>query len=97
MLKPFIQKNDTRWRGAIPATKTLEVAIHRLAFGGVVRRTRSHLGIGASTSSKYTHKICEVLVYNFYDNISKFPKDKNYRQLWMALKKSRTFHICGGN
>jgi hypothetical protein len=23
MLKPFIQKNDTRWRGAIPAVKTL--------------------------------------------------------------------------
>jgi len=39
MLKLFIKKNDTRWRGAIPAAKALGVAIHRLAFGGVVRRT----------------------------------------------------------
>ena len=81
MLKPFIQKKDTRWRGAIPAAKALGVAIHRLAFGGVVRRTRSFLGIGASTPSKYTHMICEVLVDNFYDKYIKIPEGQELQTI----------------
>ena len=95
MLKPFIQKIYTRWRGAILAIKALGVAIHRLAFNKVVRRTWSFLRIGAFTSSKYIHMICEVLVDKFYDNYIKIPKDKNYRQLWMALKKWQAYHIYG--
>jgi hypothetical protein len=55
MLKPFIQKKDPRFRNAIPATKALVVALHRLAFGGVIRRIGNFLGIGPTTTSKYTH------------------------------------------
>ena len=49
------------------------LAIHKLAFGGVVHRTQYFLGIGASTFSKYTHMVSEVLVDNFYDKYIKIP------------------------
>ena len=39
MLNLLFKKKDTRWRDAIPTAKALGVAIHRLAFGGVVRTT----------------------------------------------------------
>jgi hypothetical protein len=65
ILKPFIQIKDTHFKNAILAAKALVVAIHRLAFGGIVRRTRDVLGVGRATISKYMHVICEALVGNF--------------------------------
>lgn len=47
------------------------MAIHRLAFGGVVQRTRCFLDVGPAITSKYTHMICEALVDNFYDKYIK--------------------------
>jgi hypothetical protein len=87
MLKPFIQKKDIRFRNAIPAAKALVVAIHRLAFGGVVRRTRNFLGIGPATTSTYTHLICEALVDNFYDKYIKIPKGHQLETIMAGFEK----------
>ena len=87
MLRPFIQKRETCFRSAIPAAKALGVAIHRLAFGGVVRRMESFLGIGASTSCKYTHIICEVLVHKYYDKYIKILEGQELQTIIDGFKE----------
>jgi hypothetical protein len=77
------------------------VAIHRLAFGGVVQRTRDFLGVGPAITSKYTHMICEALGDNFYDKyikihegqqleiiMARFEKITNIPYMWGAIDSS---------
>ena len=86
MLKPFIQKKDTHFRNATPIAKALAVAIHRLAFGGVVQRTWDFLGVGLASISKYMHMICKALVDNFFDNYIKTFESQQLEQLWLVSK-----------
>ena len=72
LLKPFIQKN-THFMNAIPANKVLTIVFNRLAFDRVVQKTKSYLGLGATTTSKYTHLVSEILVWHFYDKYIKIP------------------------
>jgi hypothetical protein len=100
-LKPFIQKKDTHFKNAIPAAKALAVAIHRLAFGGLVQRIGDFLGVRPATTLKYTHMICEALVDNFYDKyikihegqqletiMARFEKIRNIPYMWVAIDGS---------
>jgi hypothetical protein len=87
MLKPFIQKKDTCFKNAIPATKALAMVVYRLAFGGVVQRTRDFLGVGPTTTSKYTHMICEALVDNFYDKYIKILEGQQSETIMPRFRK----------
>ena len=81
MLSPFIQKEDTNMRAAIPNNKTIAIALHRLGYGGTFYMAGHHLENSPSTSSKFTHNICEVIVTHFYDRYIQIPKGEALQEI----------------
>jgi hypothetical protein len=67
MLSPYIKKQDTIMKAAIPIDKAVAIALHRLGYRGMLYLAKHHLGNSSSTSSKFIHNICEVLVTHFYN------------------------------
>ena len=57
----------------MPTSKVLAVVLNRLAFGEAIQGTRSYLGLGLATTSKYTHLVYKILVQHFFDKYIKIP------------------------
>jgi hypothetical protein len=93
MLTPFIQKQDTHFRDAIPADKALAITLHRLAYSGLLKRTGNYLGLSAALVS-----LCIEFVQCWWNifmiNLFKFLKVKNYKLSWEVLKHSQESLIC---
>jgi hypothetical protein len=67
MLSPYIKKQDTNMRAAIPIDKAVSIALHRLGYGRTLYMAGYHLEDLPSITFKFTYDICEVLVTHFYN------------------------------
>lgn len=74
MLSPFITKQKTFMRDPIPNDKVLAIVLHRLGYAGSVYIGGHYLGVSAATTSKFTHKVCQVLVQQFYNRYIQIPE-----------------------
>ncbi|EDO32270.1 predicted protein, partial [Nematostella vectensis] len=61
LVDPYMAKEDTKMREAIPVPKRVAVALWRLATGNSYRTTSLQFGIGRSTSMHITHEFCRII------------------------------------
>ena len=61
-LAPFLEKQQTRFREAIPVSKRIAMALWRLASGQDYRSLGQLFGVGRSTCCKITHHVSDALV-----------------------------------
>ena len=73
-LTPFLQKEDTIFKRAIPVEKRVAIGVWRLATGNPYRTIAIEFGVGKSTVIKITHDFCSALV-EISDRYIKFPKN----------------------
>ena len=61
-LKPFLEKNMTRFRQPIPVSQRIAMALWRLATGTDYRTIGQLFGVGRSTCCEITHEVCKAIV-----------------------------------
>jgi hypothetical protein len=61
MLYPYIKKQDTNMKAAIPIDRAIAFALHILGYGCMLYTAKHHLRNLPSALLKFTHNICEVL------------------------------------
>ena len=72
LVRPYIEREDTVFRTAIPVPKRVAIALWRLATGDSYRATGLQFGVGKSTAISITHEFCQAL--NHCVEIIKFPR-----------------------
>jgi hypothetical protein len=86
MLSPYTKKQDTNMKGAIPIDKAVAIALHRFGYRCTLYMAGHHLGNPPSTSSKFIHNICEVLVTHFYNIYIQIPEGEALQEIRASLE-----------
>ena len=70
---PYLQKNDTALRVAIPVEQRMALSLYLLGSSTEPRTIGHFFGIGKSTVGSILHKLCSTLVEAFFHQFVKFP------------------------
>jgi hypothetical protein len=60
-LRPWMERQNTRFRAAIPIKKAVAMVLYRLAKGHAPRDVADRFGVGTTTVHEYTHLMCSIL------------------------------------
>ena len=88
MLSPYIKKQDTHLRAAIPIDKAVAIVLHRLGYGGMLYMAGHHLENSPSTSSKFSHNICKILVIHFYNRYIQIPEGEALQEIMAGFEST---------
>ena len=71
-LRPFLQREDTRFRNCIPPEKVLATGLYRLAHGGSFENAGVAMNVGKTTAAKAFDDVINAL-YGIRNDFIKFP------------------------
>ena len=65
MLTPYLKKQDTKMKKAVPINKKITFVLRRLGFRNHISKSGNYLGLFPASTSKFTHEVCKVFVTHF--------------------------------
>lgn len=80
-LEPFIKKNDTVMRKAIPVDKRVGIALFMLKSNSDTACTSLAFGVGRSTVPAILHEVCHAISNYLYKKAVRFPKTNAEKQV----------------
>ena len=96
LLRPHIERKNTRFREAIPVEKRVVVALHRLAHGTSFNILSRHLGCGKSTAIKICEEVNKVLVKHLQPQYIRFPTGDKLREVISAFQSKTGLPMAAG-
>ena len=96
LVAPDIQREDTNFREAVPATKRVAASLWKLGTGESYRSVGVSFGLGISTTFYVTESFMDALLSHLYDFII-FPKteEETRRQIAKFASNSNFPQIVG--
>ena len=93
---PFIRRNDTRFRRAIPVDRRVAIALWRLATN-IEYRTLSHIfACGRSTVCEIVHEVCQAIVHFLMTEYIRIPLGRRVQQVIDGFRDVSGFPQVGG-
>ena len=80
-LRPYISKEDTRFRNCIPAEIKLAATLYYLSRASDYRMTANLFGLGRSTAFSIVHTVCKPTVRNLLKTYINLPKRDETRRI----------------
>lgn len=81
-LEPYIKKNDTVMRKAIPVDKRVGIALFILKSNSDTACASLAFGIGRSTVAAILHEVCLAISQHLYKKAVRFPKTNAEKQVY---------------
>ncbi|CAF3340251.1 unnamed protein product [Rotaria sp. Silwood2] len=72
-IEPYLKKQDTVLRSAVPVDKRLACALYSLGSTSELRTIAHLFGIGKCTAANILHDFCDIIVELFFHRLIKFP------------------------
>jgi hypothetical protein len=85
-LTPPIQRQDTKFRKAIPSKKAVAAALFQLSRGHQDAEVGDRFGLGKRTVSWYTRSICQALSGPLYPNYNSNPTGDRLTAILMSFQ-----------
>ncbi|XP_064479238.1 uncharacterized protein LOC135392458 [Ornithodoros turicata] len=93
-----IERRDTRWRKAIPASERLALTLRFLANGDTFRSASFNFLVGRSTASKIINETCEAIWNGLQGQYLAFPSTtEEWRQIASEMETRWQFPNCIGS
>ena len=95
-LRPFIQRQDTRLRSAVPAELNVAVAVYRLAHGQTYLALSKSLGVPISTCHKICEEVYQVICEQLKPQVIQFPQGDALDRNITAFEHRKRLPLCVG-
>ncbi|CAM1291534.1 Uncharacterised protein r2_g67 [Pycnogonum litorale] len=96
ILKPFIGKNDTRFRKCVPVHTRIAITLWRLGTNAEYRTIGHLFGLGKSTCVQIVNEVTKVMKTNLLQKYIKMPKEDRLLQVIAGFQRKAGFPQVGG-
>ncbi len=95
-LGPYIDRQDTRWRGAITDPHRVAITLYRLAHGASFHMLQSQLGVGVSTANYICAEVTTAIVTFLHPRYIRFPSGDRLHLTMNRFLANHQMHMCVG-
>lgn len=97
-VEPFLRRQDTLLRSAIPTDKRVACALYCLGSTGELRTIAHLFGIGRSTAANILHEFTQVIVDLFFHRLIQFPaNDQSIKETTDGFLQKFGYPMCLGS
>lgn len=95
---PYLRREDTIFRSAIPIEKRVACALYSLGSTSELRTIAHLFGIGRSTAANLLHEFTEIIVQLFFHRLIKFPTtDQAIKDVTDGFLDKYRYPMCLGS